>query len=418
MRGLKNTNSSPAGSPIWLGRLTLAAILALVTLPLADQAHCQDDVSGIAVAKPDSGSPPRPTDAASSSKPVGSQATASESAVGASDASDDSSTDDSIISEVATETDLPLLETSPASAGGSRPEEAANSVRELSVEPGTLPLLPADRPAWIGAPADFSQSVHRLYVGSQVTDSQQDIDLLLEVPLVVAVGDYIDRQLIGIDGAALDLRQQVDADYIRKNLIDDPDGFLAKLNAGGAPMYQKWVTVSITPAQREQIQQWYREAVQRKRLAPVGLGLLGVIGFVGISHLALRRRHGMPKSQPVVQHPFVDKEPVANPNVVRRSRGGLPVLLVLGCVLLFPALIGFSLLLWTGKRHSVLRTHEHSVHVNPHIPGMPEMPRMPDMPRMVVTPGVPDGEQVLHQSDSQVIYRSGGQQIIIRKSPK
>ncbi len=419
---LKKMCNGSLGLRFWFYPTALVAAALLISPAVSKVALGQaNGASEIAVAKPDVGSPPRPAQVAP--RPAQEESLPTEEASRPDQAGSATKLAENN-SEVSADSDLPLLASSPDSDGSST-SGSADSVRELSVEPGTLPMLPADRPAWIGAPSDFSQSVHRLYVGSQVTDNQQDIDLLLDGPLVATLGDYIDHHLLGIEGASLDLEHQVDANYIRKNLIDAPEGFLAKLNTGGPPMYQKWVTVSITPVQREQIQQWYREAVQRKRIAPVGLGLLGVIGFIGLSHLALRRRHGLPKAGPVVQHPVAFSPPMAADPAPRRRRGGLTALFVLGCVMVFPAMIAFSLLFWTvSRRTSPSRSHSHSeyrVPVGREMPSLPEMPAMPDMPEMPkisVSSQIPEGVQVLQNSDKQVIYRSGGQQIIIRKSPK
>ncbi|MCA9132282.1 MAG: hypothetical protein KDA45_03980, partial [Planctomycetales bacterium] len=175
--------------------------------------------------------------------------------------------------------DLP----SPAESG------RGEAVRELSLPPGRAPLLPADRPAWVGAPPDYTTSVHRLVVGSLVTQDAQQADALLDEPLESAVLEYVDEVLFPQSRASAALRSKVSAAYIRKNLIDHPQGYVARMNAGSEAMYQKWVQLTITAQQRAQMQDWYRQAVQRRRLAPLGLGLVGVLGVVGLANLALRR---------------------------------------------------------------------------------------------------------------------------------
>jgi hypothetical protein len=165
--------------------------------------------------------------------------------------------------------------------------EAARG-HELSVEPGTAPLLPADAPAWISAPPDFSQDIHHLVVGSLLAENPEDVDALLDEPLVAAVKQYIDGHLVNQLGAAARLRPAIRADYIRKNMIDAPEGFVARLNSTDTPMFQKWVVVSVTPEQREQIKLWHREALQRMRIAPLGVGLFGLLGAVGLTHVVLR----------------------------------------------------------------------------------------------------------------------------------
>lgn len=163
-------------------------------------------------------------------------------------------------------------------------------VQELSIEPGSQPLLPADAPAWIGALPDTSGEVHYVYVGGLIAETSSEAATLLDEALAAAVGRYVEETVVGRSGAALALRQQLTPDFIWKNLIDDPQGYLARLNTSGIPMYQKWVTVSITPQQRDMISDWNRQAMQRKRLGPVGVGVLGVLACVGVLHLIFRGR--------------------------------------------------------------------------------------------------------------------------------
>ncbi|MCA9181119.1 MAG: hypothetical protein KDA51_06685, partial [Planctomycetales bacterium] len=160
---------------------------------------------------------------------------------------------------------------------------------ELSVEPGTPQLLPDDAPAWVGSLPDLTDDVHRLFVGGHIAESVSEAAEGLDTPLVAAVNQYIDAHLLKRKGAARSLAGKITADYIWKNLVDERTGYTARLNTPGQPMFQKWVTVSITPEQRSAILRWDREALQRERLAPIGLGLASLLGGVGLLHLILRR---------------------------------------------------------------------------------------------------------------------------------
>lgn len=160
---------------------------------------------------------------------------------------------------------------------------------ELSVEPGTSQLLPDDAPAWVGSLPDLSGDVHRLFVGGNVAESAQEAAEGLDFLLVATVNHYVDTHLLKRDRAAQALAGKITASYVRMNLVDDPAGYIARLNTPGQPMFQKWVTLSITPEQRATILRWDREALQRERLAPIGLGLVSLLGGVGLLHLILRK---------------------------------------------------------------------------------------------------------------------------------
>ena len=163
---------------------------------------------------------------------------------------------------------------------------------ELSIEPATLDLLPEDAPAWVGRLPDLSQDVHRLFVGGQIAESENEAAAGLDAPLIRAVRKYVEEDLLRDSGTSQALAEKITSDYVWLNLIDHRSGYVAKLNTPGQAMYQKWVTVSITPEQRGEIQRWHREAVQLQRLAPIGVGFTSMLACVGLLHLLLRRKPG------------------------------------------------------------------------------------------------------------------------------
>ena len=163
--------------------------------------------------------------------------------------------------------------------------------QELSVEPGLAPLLPSDAPAWISTSLDLNAHVHRLPVGGPIAEDEAHAARDMDEALLAAVRRYIDEHIAHRRGAAASM-PQVTADFIWKNLVDEPQGYVARLTTTSLPMYQKWVLISITPEQRDIMEQWGRQALQRQRLAPLGAGTLGVLGCVGMAHLLLSfRRH-------------------------------------------------------------------------------------------------------------------------------
>lgn len=186
-------------------------------------------------------------------------------------------------SEVDGEGELSLVASSPAAQEKNRPQQ-------LSVEPGSQPMLPVDAPAWVGAAPDFSEAYHRLHVAGQIAETEEEAAEVLDEALVAAVSDYIDTQVLDRPGASDAFKSKLTADFIWKNLIDVPEGYVARLNTAGVPLYQKWVTVSITSEQREIFRNWDREAIQRRRLAPIGLGMMGLLSCVSLFRLVLKVR--------------------------------------------------------------------------------------------------------------------------------
>ncbi len=164
------------------------------------------------------------------------------------------------------------------------------TVRELSVEPQSKPLLPEKRPAWVGASPDLSTSQHRLFVGSIPAIHAEDTDALLDDPMVAAVNGYIDEVVIKKFNVAQEL--QITPAYIRTHLLDQSADFMAELTTSSGPMYQKWVVLQITPNDRKEFMTMYRDWEQRRRLVGLGLGVLGLLGLTGIANLGFRRFSG------------------------------------------------------------------------------------------------------------------------------
>ena len=164
-------------------------------------------------------------------------------------------------------------------------------VRELSVEPvlEKRRMLPADRPAWVGAPNDTSERIHRLYVASFTANTAEEVegDEMLDEPLVAAVQRYLDETLFPGDDA---LQLPINANFIRHNLLDKSTSYVAAMTTQSGTEYQKWVVLQVTPEQREYFAQLLREHKQRHRLAALGTGLAGLLGLTGIVNVAFNRR--------------------------------------------------------------------------------------------------------------------------------
>ncbi len=255
------------------------------TLPAQENTLPAQDNSELQAAPPDAGSPPIPPNPAAPPAAVAPEAEG--------------------VGEVTAEREFNSLDLSPP-ANASQPDASqAETVRTLSVEPRTRPLLPANSPAWITAVPDYSAAIHRIPVGSLPTTRADETEGGLDEPLLAALYEYVDTQVVQQPGASEKLQPQLSVNYIRRNLIEDPAGYTAELTTSNGPMYQKWVLVSVTAEQREQLKTWHREALQRERLAPLGLGVVAAIGFIGLSHMVLRRLYGLPKPKPLTSQNFV-----------------------------------------------------------------------------------------------------------------
>ncbi|MFN3190057.1 MAG: hypothetical protein ACE361_05995 [Aureliella sp.] len=304
-----------------------------------------------------------------------------------------------------------------AIAGGFQDSEAvdrtgdqpkSDEVVELSVEPGTEPVLPEDVPAWIMAKPDYSTEVHRIVVDSEVVGDPDEVDAALDRRLVAAVKNYIDDKVFNARGESDIL--DVDARFIRRNLINDAQGEVLELNASGEPMFKKWVMVEITPEQREYFQQKHRESMQLGRLAPLTAGLVALLGVVGFSHLLLRRKHGLATAQPLAGDGLV-----ANPvsAATKRSGGGILGFLLLGFGLLVSGVLLLGFLSLFVAYESV---EYHPDQLAPaQLSDIPAMPAMPDMPAMPETPDMPVENRAEGGYTHETTITSGGQTIHIKR---
>jgi hypothetical protein len=181
----------------------------------------------------------------------------------------------------------PLLhaDDTPRTGGSS---SAVSEWPALSASPAATTLLPSDRPAWVAAAPDLSTSTHRLFVGSLPAESPEQADAALDGPLVSAVQNYIDDMLPHARRSTI---PTITPSFIRRNLLDSSTQYTAKLNTNFGTHYQKWVVVQITPQDREQFNNWLRQAKQNQRMLWLGGVLLSLICLIAAIHRTLRRIH-------------------------------------------------------------------------------------------------------------------------------
>ncbi len=177
-----------------------------------------------------------------------------------------------------------------AATGGDAPvENSGTRPRQLSVEPGVVPLYPEDTPAWIHAQPDYSTNRHVLPVASLPVADRSSVDNALDEQLLATMYAYVEEHIVGELGSGHALRDQITVDYIRRNLIDEPLGYVVELQTSTGPMYQKWVQLVVSPEQREQLQVWHEERIQRQRLGPVVAIVGALLAAVGGFHMLVRR---------------------------------------------------------------------------------------------------------------------------------
>ncbi len=180
------------------------------------------------------------------------------------------------------------------------PTKDSAEVHPLSVEPSRQ-LLPRDRPEWISAQPDYQSDVHQFVVASIPTSDQSEVEASLDAAVVEHVDAYLRELFSQASGAGVDL-EQLPSEFIRTNSIDDSKSYLTPIETAAGPLYQKWVMVQVTPEQRAYLRGWYGQQIQRKRLVPLGIGLITLLTCIGLSSLFLKRHSGQSNEvSPVAQ---------------------------------------------------------------------------------------------------------------------
>lgn len=260
---------------------------------------------------------------------------------------------------------------------------APTEVRELSVEPvlETRPMLPADRPAWVGAPNDTSERIHRLYVASFTANTAAEVeaDEMLDDPMVAAVQRYLAETLFPNDES---LPLPVTAEFVRHNLLDKSTSYVAAMTTQSGTEYQKWVVLQVTPEHRDYFTRQLREHKQRHRLAALGTGLAGLLGIAAMMNFGFnRRRRRYPDSlAPVsmaimpgqgnghdkhVQYVAAGVAPVAVGKVARKKRSCVKktLILMVAAGLVFAFMLPAFTIVKLGP-HRAVRTEHVRVDVN------------------------------------------------------
>ncbi|MCC6511411.1 MAG: hypothetical protein IT423_20090 [Pirellulaceae bacterium] len=303
-------------------QLALLGAVCLLASPLTSlSCWAQDDgAAALRAVNPDPGPPPAPpldtkadtkadSKADNQAEPIAAKTIgpAVESAVEPAPASTAVAVDDSAIAEpkaapaavaevtADSEINTPEVETiqvesaQSQSAQSQSPTQQPDTVRELSVEPAleSKPLLPADRPRWVGAAPDLSTSVHRLFVGGSIMSTAAQAQASIDESMIEAVKSYLSQNL-DMGGDAYKL--PVTANFIHRNLLDPSSNYLAELTTSQGPMYQQWVVLRITPEHRENFAVELKQVQQRERMSLLGVGVLGLLTLTGIANFAFQRR--------------------------------------------------------------------------------------------------------------------------------
>ena len=336
-------------------------------------AHDDQPPAAVVASLPDEGQPPAPSiDAAATIETV--NATAKVEPVPS--------------AEVVTSEQVEQLADKPAEQVAAQPAPPAE-VRELSIEPvlEKRPMLPADRPAWVGAPNDTSERIHRLYVASFTakTAAEVEADEMLDEPIVAAVQRYLNETLFPNDES---LPLPVTAEFVRHNLLDKSTSYVAAMTTQSGTEYQKWVVLQVTPEHREYFTQLLREHKQRHRLAALGTGLAGLLGVTALLNFGFNRRRRrypnslapvamamMPGQGPAmglgnghdnqVQYVAAGATPVAACKVTRKKRSCVrkTLLAMVGAGLVF-ALVAPAVTLVKLEPHRAVRTEHVRVDVD------------------------------------------------------
>ncbi|MCA9125624.1 MAG: hypothetical protein KDB22_01000 [Planctomycetales bacterium] len=293
--------------------------------------------------------------------------------------------------------------------------QPADSVRTLSVNPSRKPLLPEDHPRWITEAPDFKSPIHRFVVASIPTIDPDGVDESLEEPMIAKLYEYVDEHVAHSPNASQLMRDKLTVGYIWKNLIDDSVGYTAELNTSEGPMLQKWVYVTVTQPQQEQLETWYNEALQRQRLKPLALGMLSLAGLVGLAHLVLRRQQVSP--QPVTQAQPLTNKP--------RTGGSGKAALILACIFLVPGMFVAATTVFLVRSSSQRNSHAVRQAISDHaeLGSLPEVPEiaMPQpqaassSPEVFDLPLISDANDAeLRMSPAETRIHSGNQVIIVR----
>ena len=173
-----------------------------------------------------------------------------------------------------------------------------DSEHRLSVEPHRT-MLPKDRPGWLVAEPNLEAPIHQFVVQSIPTSILAEVDANLDASLVESLRNYA-CTLLRDERAGERLQDRLTATFARINLVDEAKSYTAELQTAAGPMHQKWVMVEFTPEQRRQLSLWHGQALQRERLLPLGLGLVGLLTVVATSYLMLQRR-GRKSAVPLAQ---------------------------------------------------------------------------------------------------------------------
>lgn len=146
------------------------------------------------------------------------------------------------------------------------------------------PILPADRPDWVGRSSLETGRDHFVSVGSFPDISYEKSLVSLDESLMKEARKYVDEQILHQEGAAEQL-SQLDIDWIKANWVVPNQEYDAAFDSASSVYHQAWVELKISERDRRMVEHWWKDIVRHERAKKLGGGMAVAVAGVGMLHL-------------------------------------------------------------------------------------------------------------------------------------
>ncbi|MFO0923141.1 MAG: hypothetical protein U0905_11710 [Pirellulales bacterium] len=284
------TSSTPIVLTIQLGtqsaKILISTIGNCITLT-----PIQEGLGTVRVETPEEGTPPSPASMVASKE--ASEATADRSPTPAGPpsvptppsapavAAPTASASLSLGQDVTVKAEIASLE---ANENGS-PKTIVSEDFSLDRQPANAsPLLPADRPDWVGRAHFVDGTTHFISVGALPDESLNKSKASLDESILKEVRKYVNENILHEEDGAEQL-EPLTLSWIKSRCLVKGHEYDVQFDSNTTTYHQAWVELKLSDRDRKTIEHWWKDIQRHERAKKLGGGMAVAVAGIGVCHL-------------------------------------------------------------------------------------------------------------------------------------
>lgn len=171
-----------------------------------------------------------------------------------------------------------------ANEGGS-PKIIVSEDFSLDRQPtNASPLLPADRPDWVGRAHFVDGTTHFISVGALPDESLNKSKASLDESILKEVRKYVNEHILHEEEGAEQL-EPLTLSWIKSRCLVKGHEYDVQFDSNATTYHQAWVELKLSDRDRKTIEHWWKDIQRHERAKKLGGGMAVAVAGIGVCHL-------------------------------------------------------------------------------------------------------------------------------------